>query len=102
MKMIKYIGVLVKNIYSSSFEMLCLTVKTKGDFETEIVTCKLRSTSNFHQMLICIGITLTPGTLVSKKEGALIDVLKVKNGDTMPHQVFDEVFAPTAEGGAAA
>lgn len=92
MKLVKYLLVLLKNIYTSSFWMLWQIVKTKGALPTETVVCHLDTQGAFYQMLICIGITLTPGTLVSEKEGSVIQVLKVCDGNEAPHLAFDKIF----------
>ena len=92
-EIVKYIGVLIKSIYVSSFGMLRHVIRTGGAFETETVTCILETKRPLYQVLICIGITLTPGTIVSRKDGDEIDVLKLCDGDTMPHKLFDQIFS---------
>ena len=92
MKILKYLFVLIISIYSSSFTMLKHILCHKGSFETETVCCDLVTKSSVYQMLICIGITLTPGTIVSKKEGDRIEVFKIKDGKDAPHLVFDRIF----------
>ena len=72
------------------------SIKTRGAIETETVQCQLQTQTPFYQTLICIGITLTPGTIVSKKEGANIEVLQVCSEDKAPHRIFDQIFC---EGG---
>ena len=92
-KIILYLVVLIKSIYKSSFDMIRESVRTRGHVETETVRCQLQTQIPFYQTLICIGITLTPGTIVSKKNGADIEVLQVCFEDKAPNRLVNQIIS---------
>ncbi len=92
LKILKFILYLVPSIYIGSVHAVAVCLRSKGKPQTELVCCRLRTKDEFHQNIICQGITLTPGTLVTEKNGDMIYVLKFKEYKESPEEGFDKIF----------
>ncbi len=61
LKFIKYLSVLIFNIYKSSIK--CILLIIKGQSNVEIISSKINVKSEWRKVLLSNSVTMTPGTI---------------------------------------